>query len=477
VQTVSTLALCFSLLGAPQDPTLVFVTSSNCRHCDDMKPVLARMAQEGYRIATIQGDDDMAQVRRLGVNGFPTFLLMENGREVDRVVGARPYETMVEFAQPARIGLSANPAPPRQVPQSDLAGPVPVPVPDVPPGYPPQTPQPPSGFPPGSFGGPQGAGGPMAVNPSGNPNDAIARALGATVRIKIEDDGSVSYGTGIIVDVHRTANGAEALILTCGHLFRDSKGNAALTVDFPTRQDNRPVEGKLLDYVADDADVGAIYVMLPFDVAPVPVAHDQYRSEVGQPVFSVGCDQGGDARVMQSKVTSIDRYVGPPNIQASGAPTLGRSGGGLFDMQGRLIGICNAMDPQDDEGIYAALPLIHWQLAQLGQDRLYKGELAQTPGLPVQMIGNPRGGQPLEVNTLDLRSGAPGFATQAGHAAPVAPPAQPALQATIILRDRNRPNEPARTIVIDDPTPALLQALQQQNDIRIGGAPAGMAPR
>lgn len=317
----------------------------------------------------------------------------------------------------------------------------------------------------------------MAAQPNGNANDAITRALGATVRIKIEDDGSVSYGTGIIVDVHRTANGAEALILTCGHLFRDSKGNAALTVDFPTRQDNRPVEGKLLDYVADDADVGAIYVMLPFDVTPVPVAQDQYRSEVGQAVFSVGCDQGGDARVMQSKVTSIDRYVGPPNIQASGAPTLGRSGGGLFDMQGRLIGICNAMDPQDDEGIYAALPLIHWQLAQLGQDRLYKGELAQTPGLPVRLIGNPNSGQPLDVNTLDLRSGAPGFVTQAGHLAPIAPPAQPALQATVILRDRNRPNDPGRTIVVDNPTPAMLQALQQQNDVRFGGAPTGPAPR
>lgn len=358
------------------------------------------------------------------------------------------------------------------------AGPLgPVPVPDMPPAYPPQAFQAPGGYPPGSFGSPQGIGNASAAIPNGNPNDAVARALGATVRIKIEDEGSISFGTGVIVDVHRSANGAEALILTCGHLFRDSKGQAALTVDFPTRQDNRPVAGRLLDYVADDADVGAIYVMLPFDVAPVPVAQDQYRSEVGQAVFSVGCDQGGDARVMQSKVTSIDRYVGPPNIQASGAPTLGRSGGGLFDAQGRLIGICNAMDQQDDEGIYAALPLIHWQLAQLGQERLYKGALAQAPGPQVNPVVNPSAGEPLPLNNLELRSGAAGFATQASHAAPIAPPAQPSLQATITIRDRNRPNDPGRTIVVDDPTPALLQALQQQNDMRVGGASAGAAPR
>ena len=58
----------------------------------------------------------------------------------------------------------------------------------------------------------------MASAPSPSANDPVARALGATVRIKIEDDGSISYGTGVIVDVHRSANGAEALILTCGHL-------------------------------------------------------------------------------------------------------------------------------------------------------------------------------------------------------------------------------------------------------------------
>ena len=30
------------------------------------------------------------------------------------------------------------------------------------------------------------------------------------------------------------------------------------------------------------------------------------------------------------------------------------------------------MDPQDDEGIYAALPLVHWQLAKIGQGRVFE---------------------------------------------------------------------------------------------------------
>lgn len=468
MQTVSTLALCLSLLGAPEDPTLVFVTSTHCHHCDTMKPILARMAQEGYRIETIHGDQDIAQVRQLGINGYPTFLLMENGREVDRVVGAQRYETMAEFAYSARMGTGI--AQPRELGQlAGVGAPRPVPVPEAPPVYPDQR----GGIvPQGSIGAPNGAVGQLGSAPGVDANDAIARALQATVRIKIEDDGTISYGTGIIVDVHPSAGGIEALILTCGHLFRDSKGAAALTVDFPTRQDNRPVSGKLLEYVADDADVGAIYVMLPFEIAPVPVAHDQYRSEVGQPVFSVGCDKGGDARVMQSKVNSIDRYVGPPNIQASGAPTLGRSGGGLFDMQGRLIGICNAMDPQDDEGIYAALPLIHWQLAQLGQDHLYKNQPLAAGGPMIQPLLNGAPGQRPDIRGVGAGAGDAGPVKTLEYREPAAPQ-QPALEATITLRDRNRPHDPGQTFVIENPAPALLQALQQQNAQRLGGAPAG----
>ncbi|HEV7278599.1 MAG TPA: trypsin-like peptidase domain-containing protein [Pirellulaceae bacterium] len=473
MQTVSTIALCLSLLGAPQDPTLVFVTSSHCPHCDVMKPILDRMAQQGYRIQTVHGDQDIATVRQLGVNGYPTFLLMQNGQEAGRLVGSKSYEAMVAFAEPAKMG--ANSTQPRQFDHPETAPFGAVPVPDSPPAYPPPAPR---EIPDPGFAAPLPApnvGGGMQAAPSQAASDPVARALGATVRIKIEESGSVSYGTGVVVDVHRSGNGAEALILTCGHLFRDSKGKAALTVDFPTRQDNRPVPGKLLEYVADDADVGAIYVMLPFEVTPVPVAPDQYRSTVGHSVFSVGCDQGGDARVMQSKVTSIDRYVGPPNIQASGAPTLGRSGGGLFDAEGRLIGICNAMDAEDDEGIYAALPLIHWQLAQLGQERLYKNQALA--GTMVQPLLNAVPGQSPGIRGVGMGVGDAGPLNTLEYNQPIAPPAQPNLQATVTVRDLNRPNDPGRTFVVENPAPALLQALQQQNAMRPGGSPSGIAPR
>jgi hypothetical protein len=89
--------------------------------------------------------------------------------------------------------------------------------------------------------------------------------------------------------------------------------------------------------------------------------------------------------VRDSRITSIDRYLGPPNIEAAGEPTVGRSGGGLFSQEGMLIGVCNHADPRDDEGIYASLPTIHWELDRVGQRRIYAGEsdalAATTPGL------------------------------------------------------------------------------------------------
>src|SRR5262249_26470158 len=61
-----------------------------------------------------------------------------------------------------------------------------------------------------------------------------------------------------------------------------------------------------------------------------------------------------------------------PNYTAAGQPIDGRSGGGLFSADGLLIGICNAADPADNEGLYAGLASIHWQLDQIGQSEIYQ---------------------------------------------------------------------------------------------------------
>ena len=85
------------------------------------------------------------------------------------------------------------------------------------------------------------------------------------------------------------------------------------------------------------------------------------------PVASVGCNNGGPPTVLHSQVTSLDKFQGPPNVEVAGQPVEGRSGGGLFSSEGYVIGVCNAADPSDKEGLFAALASIY---AELDQDKL-----------------------------------------------------------------------------------------------------------
>jgi hypothetical protein len=85
---------------------------------------------------------------------------------------------------------------------------------------------------------------------------------------------------------------------------------------------------------------------------------------------------------MATRVTWLDRYQGPPNIEASGAPVIGRSGGGLFNEQGQLVGVCFAVDKEGNKGLYAGIQSIHDELSQLGLQEIY--------AKPV--VGGPQGG-------------------------------------------------------------------------------------
>ena len=88
-------------------------------------------------------------------------------------------------------------------------------------------------------------------------------------------------------------------------------------------------------------------------------------------MVGVGCSNGKDPTVLETRVTSLDRYQGPPNIEASGAPAIGRSGGGLFNGKNELVGVCNNADPEGNEGIYAGLESIHDELDRLGLKEIY----------------------------------------------------------------------------------------------------------
>ena len=121
-----------------------------------------------------------------------------------------------------------------------------------------------------------------------------------------------------------------------------------------------------------DRDIALVSMQAGMAVTPAAVAPPGTAVRPGDRAFTVGCDKGADPTVRQTQITAVNKYRGKPNFTAAGQPIDGRSGGGLFTADGVLIGICNAADPADDEGLYAGLASIHWQLDQIGQSEIYQ---------------------------------------------------------------------------------------------------------
>ena len=88
----------------------------------------------------------------------------------------------------------------------------------------------------------------------------------------------------------------------------------------------------------------------------------EYRVAEGLTVVSVGCNNGDLPTARASKVTRLNRFNGPPNIEVAGQPVEGRSGGGLFSPEGYVIGICNAADPEAKEGYFGAAASVYAEL-------------------------------------------------------------------------------------------------------------------
>ena len=71
-----------------------------------------------------------------------------------------------------------------------------------------------------------------------------ATLIAASVRLRVEDANGHSCGSGTIID----ARDGQALILTCGHIFRDSKGKGQIEVDLFSPSGQQRVPGQLISY-------------------------------------------------------------------------------------------------------------------------------------------------------------------------------------------------------------------------------------
>jgi S1-C subfamily serine protease len=440
-----------------------------------MKPTVRSLLSANYPIREVDVTRDPQLAQNFRVDRIPCFVMLVNGQEVDRVVGATTSDRLVQMFDRARVRL--------QSPDTEQAR-----------GGAEVVPWTGGGDAPARVGEDaparsiaEAAGRSVAVEPLNSvpvepanfASGSQSTLLSATVRLHVDDDQGRSFGTGTIID----ARSGEALVVTCGHLFRASQGKGSVTVDlFEAGQEGLravgQVPGQVISYDLE-RDVALISIRPSRPVGVALVAPAGTAIARGDRAASIGCNNGQNPTLLATRITSLDRYQGPPNIEASGAPVEGRSGGGLFNAQGQLIGVCFAADYEGNEGLYAALESIHGELDRLGLKEIYAKPLAGVPDSSTEPIV--RGQEPPLTPVMPVPEAvavgpAASVAVESAEPAAEAPrglePAEQAALEEIMSRAATheviciiRPKEPggqSEIIALDNVSPEFIRAVGEQ---------------
>lgn len=410
-----------ALIGAgdADNTVLEFTWERKCKPCQMMSPIVSRLQRDDYPIRKIDIDEDRETPRQYGIERYPTFVLVVEGHEVDRITGMVSEDKLKQFC--ARVPTA--PAASRSVKaefvgsKADLGA-----ARD----FPDRSAKQDKAGKPGLLGGLFGsksrdenpAAEPPPIHRGQTPDRKLVPAdarlgekadpLAATVRIRIRDKKGDNFGTGTVID----SRPGRTLILTCGHIFRGWTDDHQIQVDvFSGGAKAETIIGSRVVHDLED-DVALIRITTEEPLPVCRVAPPATKILTGLPVVSVGCNGGDDPTVQSQKITAVNRYLGAENIECGVVPARGRSGGGLFDRAGRVIGVCWSANPKDNEGLYAGLKTIHKLLDSQRLGGLYRDsgsdeELVEVDGSAEELEPLQIGGADAAPEEIDTDPAAP----------------------------------------------------------------------
>ncbi|MBT5020645.1 MAG: trypsin-like serine protease [Planctomicrobium sp.] len=460
------LALCIALVIASSsfaaDPENIVYDFSAvwCGPCQQMVPLVEKLKREGLPIRKVDIDKEKSLAEKYNISSIPTFVVVVNGQEVQRQSGA--------LTEP---GLRQMLAKVPETSSGDLIA---------------------SNS--SQLGIQLGESGSMTADDnnfvvrgndaetSNNANPApfinenlSADPMDSSVRIRVTVAGKVNLGSGTVIYSQQ----GMSKILTCAHIFRDFDDDSKIEVDLVINNRSQPYIAKL-DNFNVEADLGLISVSTTTVLPVAEIAKVNRTPKSGEVVVGIGCSGGDDPTREQLQVTAIDRYQGPHNIECTGLPVRGRSGGGLFNKESEVVGVCIAADKEQNRGLYSGLLAVHSLLNQNGLAHLIQSkeilagaiatnETPQAPGVPSDLgspdsndwtnnspsgfpNGEPNVSPPLKVDPIDLKTGG--------------------AEVVVIIRDPNNPQQQNRVVILHDASPKFVSFLngELEGDSGIGAS-------
>ena len=193
-----------------------------------------------------------------------------------------------------------------------------------------------------------------------SPQELFRRVSPSVVVIEVSDFSSkklLASGSGVVIGESAGGYGDDWIrIVTNCHVVSDLDGQ-----DLPFALIRQGANEGLAVLSGKDAKRDLCTLDGTFGDVPVPpVAHmgSSQFLEVGDLIYAVGAPQGLESTLSNGIVSGFREYRGNEYIQVTAPISPGSSGGGLFDTQGRLVGI-TTMYLKDGQALNFAAP-VEW---------------------------------------------------------------------------------------------------------------------
>ncbi len=359
-----------------EQPTILEFSAGWCGPCKEMKPQIDLLKTKSYPIRVLDVDEHPDLARNYRVGSVPTFVIVDpDGKELGRSEGLQHASKLassfrqlktewLERTSKQKGQAAGDDIPENEDVKRDIA----------------------------RMRSEENAAVGQDAQPPAGPGGENPKPWETVVRIVVHGGGVMGFGSGTIIE----SNEKESLILTCAHIFKidGSRQQFAprqfprqVTVDLfdgrlggPRGQQvataQRNIPARVIDYDFQ-SDVGLIAISPGYALPASPVVPANWKPTPEMMMYTAGCSGGRDATIWNTKVVNPESRLLLNNkpyeaVECEHEPIQGRSGGGLFTIDGFVAGVCDMAVVGGKRGLYATPRSIHTLLARNNLDRVYK---------------------------------------------------------------------------------------------------------